>query len=278
MPRGLLRLVAGLVPALLLSWSVSAAPKKAPAPKQARSARTAKKTAKVSKAQAAKRRRHMSRLLEVLPSVELGQTPAHRYANFTNDEAVAELERRSIAFVEESSGPSGVRAPVRLTGPLHGVEVHSTVPAAERAGSQYELLDARLALALDDFCAQLERKDVVELVHYTMYRPGASPSAETDQLPTRHPGGLAIDVGALRRRDGRWLDVGKHWKAEVGARTCGPGAKAHASESTQELVSIVCEAATRHLFHYMLTPHYDRAHHDHLHLEIKPGAKWFLVS
>jgi hypothetical protein len=28
----------------------------------------------------------------------------------------------------------------------------------------------------------------------------------------------------------------------------------------------------------MLSPHYDGAHADHWHLEIKPGVKWFLVN
>jgi len=28
----------------------------------------------------------------------------------------------------------------------------------------------------------------------------------------------------------------------------------------------------------MLTPHFDPAHADHLHLEIKPQVKWFLVN
>jgi hypothetical protein len=144
--------------------------------------------------------------------------------------------------------------------------------------SPYEVLDARLALALDDFCALLERDGIVELVHFTMYRPGGSPPAESDALPTRHPGGLAIDVGALRRRDGSWLDVEKNWRTDVGARTCGPGAKSPATEGSKALVSLVCEAAAQHLFHYVLTPHYDRAHHDHLHLEIKPAVKWFLVQ
>jgi hypothetical protein len=216
-------------------------------------------------------------LLEVPAPSELTATPAHRYANFSSDQAYEELDRRAIRYRKELPAPEGVRAPVRLLGPLHGVDVHSSLPAAERSASKFEVLDARLALALDDFCLLLEREGIVELVHFTMYRPGASPAADTDALPTRHPGGLAIDVGALRHREGRWLDVGKHWQADVGARTCGPSAKTHSAETTKALVSLVCEAAAQHLFHYVLTPHYDQAHHDHLHLEIKPGTRWFLV-
>jgi hypothetical protein len=57
---------------------------------------------------------------------------------------------------------------------------------------------------------------------------------------TRHPAGLAIDVGLLRKRDGRW------------------------------------ESADLGVFTYVLTPDYNPAHADHFHMEIKPGVKWFL--
>jgi hypothetical protein len=39
----------------------------------------------------------------------------------------------------------------------------------------------------------------------------------------------------------------------------------------------VCEAKDLRLFHAILTPHFNRAHSDHLHLEIKPDTAWFLV-
>jgi hypothetical protein len=205
-------------------------------------------------------------------------SPAYTYANLDNEAAYAELDRRGIPYQREEPGPNGVRAPIRLTGRLHGVEIHSTVPPEKRSTTHYEILDARLALALDDFCALLSEREIVELVHYTMYRPGASPRADSDSLPTRHPGGLAIDLGALRRKDGRWIDVREVWSADIGKKTCGAGAKQHEDDRARELVTLVCDAAERRLFHYMLTPHFDQAHHDHLHLEIKPAVKWFLVN
>jgi hypothetical protein len=42
-------------------------------------------------------------------------------------------------------------------------------------------------------------------------------------------------------------------------------------------MSILCEAADERLFHVMLTPHFNAAHRDHWHLEIKTDVKWFLV-
>ena len=219
--------------------------------------------------------RASNRYLEFVPEETAAETPASRYANLTNRQAYAEVQRRGIPYRRVTEAP-GVRAPIRLTGPLHGVTIHSSLPEAERADSPYEILDARLALALDDLCRILAVHDVVEVVHFTMYRPGGvSPKA---QDLTRHPAGLAIDLGAIKKSNGEWLSVGIHWAEQIGAKTCGEGARKLKPRRGRELVSILCEAADQRLFHYMLSPHFNEAHHDHFHLEIKPHGNWFLVN
>ncbi|HEX4477889.1 MAG TPA: extensin family protein [Polyangiaceae bacterium] len=215
--------------------------------------------------------------LEIPPPEVLAASPAHHYANLTNDEALAELARRHIAFVRVTEGAAGVRLPIRLRGALHGVSVHSSLPQAERDTTPFEILDARLALALDDFCAILSNHDVVELVHFTMYRPSDPHPVETGTGPLRHPGGMAIDVGALRKRSGALMSVAPHWPPSIGAKTCGPGARRLPTRRGRELMSILCEAADSRLFSAMLTPHFNRAHHDHFHLELTPDVKWFMV-
>lgn len=391
-----------------------------------------------------------------VPSKEfLEASPAHRYANMTNAEAYAELDRRGVPY-RKVGKVKGVRAPVRLTGKLHGVHIHSSLPEDKRATSIFEMLDARLALTLDDFSALLERHDIVEVVHYTMYRPnlpkpgskeeamakaaakrdgkgkGASkgkrkgspkgkgsstrkggrkgkppaskqgtaakkkqgkkgaatlgkgrkapkhkssaktqpkkkkkgepkkkgsapkgkapsakaasskpkgsskggstkPSAKKKARPsktkaakasssrgkkstktskarrggrkgarpgkgsrsgknkpdpakvrhwappgTRHPAGLAIDVGGFRKRDGRWISVAHHFRGTIGARTCGPTAKQGKTPTSRELRSIVCEASDLGLFTYVLTPNYDAPHADHFHMEIRGDVHWVL--
>jgi hypothetical protein len=327
-------------------------------------------------------------------------SPAYRYANMTDAEALAELDRRSILYQKLDPVP-GVRAPIRLTGRLHGVYVHSSLPPDQRVTSMFEILDARLALALDDFCAVLERHDIDEVVHFTMYRPnvaapshgpqdeqahvpvgkpaGARPRPEaplskgkaaplaakphalgkgaldggkaparaqvtakqkndgeekadpgwftaappkkaaskpatkvaappkpaappakaatpvavkqvakrdvsssglhqTTWAPpgTRHPAGLAIDVGLLHKRDGRWLNVARDFHGRIGAKTCGEGAPMPENPDAKELRALVCESADLGVFTYVLTPDYNAAHADHFHMEIKPGVKWFL--
>jgi len=228
-------------------------------------------------AKSAPPRPHENAYLEVPDRAFAESTLAYHYANLSDDEALAELARRRIDWNPATPPIPGVRTPIRLAGPLRGVVIHSSIPPAERADSPFEILDARLALALDDFCALLARHDVVEVVHYTMYRPPTELPAD-GQKQTRHPAGLAIDVGALRKRDGSWLSVGPHWPSNIGAKTGGDGAVEHWTREARELVSIVCEATDERLFHFALTPDFDAAHADHVHLEIKPGARWFIVN
>jgi hypothetical protein len=215
--------------------------------------------------------------LEVPDRAFAESTLAFRYANLAGDDALAELRRRGIPWAPATPPMPGVRTPIRLTGPLHGVSIHSTLPPEARAASVFEILDARLALALDDFTALLAKHDVVEIVHYTMYRPPSELSADPKNQ-IRHPAGLAIDVGGFRKHDGRWLSVGPHWPSAIGQKTCGEGAREHWAREARELVSIVCEAMDQRLFHFMLTPDFDAAHADHVHLEIKPGTRWFIVN
>jgi hypothetical protein len=328
---------------------------------------------------------------------EAEATPAYRYANMTDAEAFAELDKRAILYTRLGA-VSGVRAPIRLTGRLHGVYIHSALPPDERVTSMFEILDARLCLALDDFAALLERHDIDEVVHYTMYRPNVAPpgaaqsvehgvpddapkrwghrakqlggpadkghhkglaprpsaapasghvdgkaperapskappiapsrskqkgapangakSAETVSMPlsprgrspvaragqskaparmtpapkapapapkttwappgTRHPAGLAIDVGSLHKKGGGWLSVASQFHGSIGERTCGEGARVPDEPEARELRSLVCEAADLGIFTYVLTPDFNAAHVDHFHMEIKPGVRWFL--
>jgi hypothetical protein len=219
-----------------------------------------------------------NKYLEIPAGPEAETSRAHQYANLSNSEAYAELARRGIGYRPATPPQPGVRAPIRLTGPLNGVLIHSSLPPEERATTPFEILDARLALALDDFTALLARHGVVEIVHFTMYRPAGALTADPNLPQSRHPGGMAIDVGGLKKQNGQWLAIGPHWPASVGAQTCGRGARSLKSRAARELVSIVCEAADLRIFHYMLTPHFDPAHADHLHLEIKASVKWFLVN
>lgn len=201
-------------------------------------------------------------------------TPAYRYAQLSQAECEAEARSRHIDFTRETG--AAVLAPIRLTGPLHGVVFRTDQPDKVRPTSPYEIADCRLVLALDDFAEILARHDIVEVRHYSMYRPPRN--WPEDKIGSRHDGALAIDAGRFIDRTGAVLDVDRDFHGAIGARTCGDGAAPRpATPAALALRSVLCEAADRHLFNVVLTPNYNRPHHNHFHLEVTAGVAWFLV-
>lgn len=202
--------------------------------------------------------------------------PAVQYGEMDRETCEAELGRRGVPFtpVDEARG---VLAPVRLAGPLHGVTFRTGLAASQRASSPWEIVDCRLALALDDFAAQLEAHEVVTVVHLSIYRPPSSRWPE-GKLASRHPGGLAIDAATFVKKDGTTLEVQRDFHGHIGAKTCGPGTGPHpATPEATELRRILCDAADARLFNVMLSPDYNWPHRNHFHLEVTAGAKWFVV-
>jgi len=201
-------------------------------------------------------------------------TPAVRYAQLSQAECEAELVTRKIDFVRETG--NAVLAPVRLTGPLHAVVFRTDASDKDRPASPYEIADCRLVLALDDFAEILHDHDIVEVRHYSMYRP---PRSWPDgKFGTRHDGARAIDAGRFIDRSGTTLDVDRDFHGAIGAKTCGDGAAPKpATPAALTLRAILCEAVARRLFNVVLTPNYNRPHHNHFHLEVTVGVAWFLV-
>ncbi len=203
--------------------------------------------------------------------------PASRYAALDRASCEAELGKRSIAF-ERVAEARGVVAPLRLKGPIAGVDFHSMLPAAQRKTSPYEIYDCRLVLALDDWARVLARHDVVEVVHFSVYRP---PSAKTvlSGPGRRHTGALAIDAGFFKLRDGRSISVEKDFHGRIGGKPCGGGGAAAAGlpSSAVTLRQIVCEAADAQLFNVVLTPDFNWPHRNHFHLEVTANARWTFV-
>lgn len=203
----------------------------------------------------------------VLPSQAM---VASKYAALDRSSCEAELQRRHVAF-DRVSDARGVLAPVRLAGPLAGaVQFHSMLPPAQRKTSPYEIYDCRLVLALDDFAKILARHDVVEVVHFSVYRPPPAKVALRGQ-GRRHSGALAIDAAIFKTRDGRTLSVEKDFHGRIGGKPCPTAATA------PELQKIACEAADAQLFNVVLTPDFNWAHRNHFHLEVTSGVRWSFV-
>lgn len=139
--------------------------------------------------------------LQMLTAEERESAPAQRYAQMSKEEALEELARRGVSFVEVPEDKArGVVAPIRLTGRLNGLLVRGSGSEAQQATSPFEILDARLALSLYDFAEVLARHDIDEVVHYTMYRPGVAGYSTVKKIPLsqfKAAGGKLDDKGVV---------------------------------------------------------------------------------
>lgn len=189
--------------------------------------------------------------------------PARRLADLTPAQCREEIARRELPVVRSKTAAKGVASPFRVSGPLRGVALR-TAPAS----SPYGTMDCRLALALDEMAGIVATFGVREVRIDNTYRPSA-------HLPGRkklsqHAHALAADVVSMTLEDGRVLSVAEHWHAPIGSAPCGPDATVDPPTDEAILLrTIVCEVAARGVFHHVLTPSYDAAHRDHLHLDIK---------
>jgi hypothetical protein len=205
-----------------------------------------------------------------------------RYAAMSSAACMEELSRRAVAFTQVTEAP-GVATPLRLPKGVGGVVYRTHAPAHLRDTSPYDIFDCRLALALSDFSRVLRAHDVDEVLLFSAYRPLGKRHPDGDAPSTRHAGGLAIDVHRFGKRGTAgqrvWLDVERDFHGRIGAPACGVGAAppSPATADARELRSIACEAADQHMFTTILTPSYDRAHRNHVHLEVTPGVRWYLV-
>ena len=140
-----------------------------------------------------------------------------------------------------------------------------------RAPSLFGVTDCRLSLALDEMAKIASAHDVVEIQVDNSYRPKAHLPGKRSK--SQHAYGLAADVTRMRLRDGTTLRVEEDWHATIGSVSCGPDAvMSGPTPASIALRDIVCEIAQRGIFHHILSPSYDEAHRDHLHLDIARDA------
>lgn len=206
-----------------------------------------------------------------------------RYGAMDGAACTAELDRRGVGFTSVADAP-GVRIPVRLPRDVGGVIYRTEAPQHVREAGPYDVFDCRLVLALSDFSRVLAAHDIDEVRMFSAWRP-PGPGWDPERDGTRHTGGLAMDARRFGKRlapgqtERVWLEVERDFHGRLGATSCGPGAAppAPATAAARELRSIACEAADQHFFTSILTPNYDRAHRNHLHLEVTPDVRWYLV-
>jgi hypothetical protein len=86
---------------------------------------------------------------------------------------------------------------------------------------------------------------------------------------SNHSWGRAIDVRYLYKADGTRYDINdvRHWVKYPTTETCTKGIAVQTGIS-KELYTLACEATANKIFGIALTPNYNDAHRNHLHMDI----------
>lgn len=170
----------------------------------------------------------------------------------------------SFRIIPKDQAP-GVAWPIELRSAVGGVLIHG---GKKNAPTNY--LDCRLALALLAWEPSLREAGVVGLEHFSFYRRDAVVGASSKT--SGHAFGFAIDVGRFEMSDGRTLSVLEDWtNRDRGADACRWWPTD--TEANAILRKLVCDAYEDELFQGVITPHYNDAHKNHVHLEIAPKSQ-----
>ncbi len=191
--------------------------------------------------------------------------------SLTEDECVSLLTDAGVQVERlTADDTTGVEMPVRLRGPIDGVTI-----ALRGHDDIHAVLDCRLGVALLGWAPTLRARGITRVEHYSIYRPGARTGRK--RKPSGHARGMAIDAARFHFADGRMLDVLDDWGAqERGVDPCLGDVDNEAAED-RTLRELVCDAIARQLFTVVLTPHHDKAHDNHVHLELVPDVTWTYV-
>ena len=227
----------------------------------------------------AKPAKHRAKRPRTVVEGDAAGSKSFAYGSLDRGACLAELKKRKVAFTEVDDA-RGVTIPIRLRGALGGVTYKTELPPESRPTTPYEVMDCRLALALGDLSVILQKHDIDEALIFSAWRPPAK-TWPKDKQAIRHPGGLAIDirrmvkkkVGSEKPRD---LIVERDWAPALNQDGCSAEARAKLDQSekgadAREIRAIFCEARDDRMFTSMLSPNYDKAHHNHFHVEIRPG-------
>ncbi len=207
----------------------------------------------------------------VRPTATALDLPRGRAIGALEEEACFELlAEASVAFesVHEEALEQGLRVGDDQLGPL-------TVETRSRS-RVHHVLDCRLAVALLAWSPVLAEEGLTHLIHYSSYRPGARVGGSGRR--SGHARALAIDIGVfIDSSSGERFEVEETWlDRERGVDPCSERDE-DPSGGQARLRRVVCAAVESEIFQVVLTPHHDRAHRNHIHLEVRPGVDWMHV-
>jgi len=178
----------------------------------------------------------------------------------TKESCHALLKDHGVKFTELED-IRDVGMPVMLKSDVGGIRYSHTDRSKD-----FSIMDCRLAAALVGWAPVLKRHRVVEVVHMRAYSPGARVGGGSKI--SGHTYALALDAAQFLLKDSMGLVVNDDWSDRRNSVEPCQASEEGDSHAQAELRNIACETGDSGVFSMILTPHYNRAHYDHLHLEV----------
>lgn len=165
-----------------------------------------------------------------------------------------ELAARHVSFTPTTR--KGIADAVEITGPLGGILVHGDDPL---------VIDCSLAVSLDEAGRYMRDLGIDKATFASAY---SRRNVRGTNRPSKHSFGLAIDVSSFSGPDVGTLSVARDYEQGLGDDVDCLGHPL--TRAGAELKVLQCQLVRSGLFHLVLSPDFDDAHHDHFHLEATP--------
>lgn len=170
----------------------------------------------------------------------------------------AELDARGVDY-KRAKRP-GIANAVEITGALGGI--------AFTAADQPLVIDCSLAVTLDEAGRYAKALGIDKATFSSAY---SRRNVRGTNRPSKHSYGLAIDVHTFSGPDVGTIRVDKDYEQGLGDHVDCVGKPLTQAGATLKILQ--CQLVRSGLFHLVLSPDYDDAHHDHFHLEVKPWSE-----
>ena len=167
----------------------------------------------------------------------------------------AELDARHISY-QHASRP-GIALGVELKGPIGGIQLTSE--------DQPLVIDCSLAVSLDEAGRYMKALGIDKATFSSAY---SRRNVRGTNHPSKHSYGLAIDVHTFWGPELGTLRVDRDYEQGLGDEVDCVGEPQ--TQGGAVLKVLQCQLVRSGLFHLVLSPDYDDAHHDHFHLEALP--------
>ncbi|MDH5387180.1 MAG: ankyrin repeat domain-containing protein [Gammaproteobacteria bacterium] len=186
-----------------------------------------------------------------------------RLIDMTEAQCFEFLDKNNIEY-KRIAATGAVKYPVQVLSPIAGIHYKHV------AGSKkHSVMDCRLVVAMAGIGPVLKEFGISNIYHMRAHSHGARVGGKG--RTSGHHYALALDIARLVTADGEVMEIKKDWgDRRKNVDPCLEGEDD--SDKQTSLRKITCKIAEQGIFHWILTPHYNKAHHDHLHIEIRENV------